>query len=207
MDIHQQQYTKLMSFIARMHERRHQLTEAAILKLASKVEYIEYKKNDKLQLEGQIAEWMYMIAGGVVREHCLRSDGVDVILGFHEAMTGTGSLHSYEEQVPCLYSLTAVTTVTAYRIRCCDFSYLLENNLDMSLWYAEELRQSCVKMQKHTIDTTCRTGEERLELLIKQRPNLLKVVPHYQLANYLNMTPVSFSRTKKNLLQEASCVS
>ncbi len=54
------------------------------------------------------------------------------------------------------------------------------------------------------MDISCRTGEERLEYLLRKRSNLFDKVPQYQLANFLNMTPVSFSRSKKKIMRKIS---
>lgn len=200
----QQQYIELMSGVARGRRR---LSLEAIGKVAEKVEYVEYKKNGILQTEGEVAEWLYIISDGVVREHALRSDGLDVIIALHERNTGTGSLNSYEENEGCVYSLSAVVAASAYRIRCSDYSLLLERNHELSIWYGKELRQSCVNMQKHIMEITCCTGEERLEGLLRRRSKLFDRVPQYQLASFLNMTPVSFSRAKRKMMRKVGLTS
>ena len=167
---------------------------------AQHIELIDFRKNDVLQQKGKIAQWMYTVISGVIREHVVRVDGDDISIMFHEAPVGTGSLHSYHAGEGSLYSLSAVTDGSAYRISCQDFAELLETNTELSMWYAEQLRVNCVKMQKHIIDMTCRTSEERLCYLMSKHPTLVDIVPSYQLASYLNMTPVSFCRSKKKIL-------
>lgn len=183
------------------------LSDKTLQELAQYVELIDFKKNDVLQEKGSIAEWMYTITAGIVREHVVRSDGDDISIMFHEAPVGTGSLNSYQTGEGCLYSLSAVTEGSAFRIRCKYFADLLESNNELSMWYAEQLRVNCIKMQKHIIDMTCRTSEERLCYLISKRPKLVEKVPSYQLASYLNMTPVSFCRSKKKIINANTKIS
>ncbi|MGH1471141.1 MAG: Crp/Fnr family transcriptional regulator [Cellvibrionaceae bacterium] len=199
----QEKYIELMSKVALCSNR---LSMKTLESIANKVEHVEYKKNDVLQTEGEIAEWLYVISEGIIREHGLRSDGLDVIIALHEARTGTGSLNSYEERVGCVYSLSAVTPAKAYRIKCSDYLNLIETDHELSIWYGKQLRQSCVNMQKHIMDISCRSGEERLEYLLRERSNLFDKVPQYQLANFLNMTPVSFSRSKKKIMRKLSLI-
>ena len=44
--------------------------------------------------------------------------------------------------------------------------------------------------------------EERYQLLVKNRPELLQRVPQYQLANYLGIKPESLSRIRKRLAEQ-----
>lgn len=178
------------------------LSEKSLVAMAERVELVSYPKNAVLQEGGKVSKWMYQIASGIVREHVLREDGIDVSIMFHEAPVGTGSLYSYENNVGSLYSLSTVTPVSAHRMSCENLSNLLSNNTELSLWYAGLLRENAIKMQKHIIEMTCKSSEERLCYLISERPNLIKQVPSYQLATYLNMTPVSFSRSKSNIMKK-----
>lgn len=180
------------------------LSEKSLREVSENIELVTFRKNDTLQKEGTVAEWMYTISEGIVREHVLRDDGVDISIMFHEAPVGTGSLWSYQEGIGCLYSLSAISDGSAYRIRCDVYADLLETNVDLSMWYAKLLRENCIKMQRHIIDMTCRTSEERLRYLMENKPSLMRRVPATQLATYLNMTPVSFSRAKKSILASKS---
>jgi len=45
--------------------------------------------------------------------------------------------------------------------------------------------------------------EERYLKLLKNRPDLLDRVPHYQLASYLGVKPESLSRIRKRIMRKA----
>ena len=47
-----------------------------------------------------------------------------------------------------------------------------------------------------------KTPEQRYELLIKNNPGIIERVPHYYIASYLGITPVSLSRIRSRLAKK-----
>ena len=48
------------------------------------------------------------------------------------------------------------------------------------------------------------TPEERYERLVKNNPQMIERIPHYYIASYLGITPVSLSRIRSRLAKKNS---
>ena len=160
----------------------------------------QFKKGEYFIKEGQYAEEV-----GFVIKGCLicvyNKEGVDVIDEFsmeNEFITDYPSLlenKPAEKDVKCLED----TELLVVKGKDLNSLYNQKHSFErVGRIIAEELFKN---WHQKAISLMLDSAETRYKKLIKNKPSLLQRVPQYLIASYLNVTPESLSRIRKNISQ------
>jgi len=161
----------------------------------SKIKHIE--KNSIVLREGQIANECFFILKGCMKKYLLK-DGEEKITGFYsEGNVITPS--SYTNKLPSKYFVSTLeNTIVLHG------DPESEEEIYKEYPQLESLtRVLTEKLMVHKDDEfdywVTNSPEERYQLLVKNRPELIQRIPQYQIANYLGIKPESLSRIRKRL--------
>lgn len=160
-----------------------------------------YEKNTILLKQGEISSKCYFVLKGCVRQYFIDEDGKEVTLNFFTEEQAVVLFKSYKNKVPSDYFLACneestlvVGTLESEETMYRQFPVLEKLTRDM-------VEENFGKEQDERVRFIAQAPEERYQLLLKQRPELINRVPQHQLASYLGITPESLSRIKRRISQ------
>lgn len=140
---------------------------------------------------------------GCIRQYASDENGKETTVTFYT-----------EEQPINMFSFLDTDGVSYYSLACLEECFLVEcydidekasdYNLDeiKNMKYYMFERQF-IDLQQDYTQFKIQSPKERFETLLKNRPDLFNRVPQHILANYLNITPETFSRFKKIYLKQS----
>lgn len=97
------------------------------------------------------------------------------------------------------YSFKSITDIEFYACNYNDFLKLVKNNLEISTLENKLLEHKIIIQENKLDNLMTKNTRERYLSLIKEIPNLEKLIPKYEIASYLNITPVQLTRIRKNV--------
>ncbi len=160
-----------------------------------------YEKNTILLKQGEISSKCYFVLKGCVRQYFIDADGKEVTVNFFTEEQAVVLFKSYKNKVPSDYFLACneestlvVGTLESEETMYRQFPVLEKLTRDM-------VEENFGKEQDERVRFIAQAPEERYQLLLKQRPELINRVPQHQLASYLGITPESLSRIKRRISQ------
>ncbi len=159
----------------------------------------QYPKGTVLLREGEHSLAAYFVLDGCVREYKM-IDGEEKTSNFYLSNEWVLSLKSMMEQIPSDHNLVCATNC----------KLIVGNQQLESELFAQFPRLETVSrllMQQVSADLHTRLSnylmdspEQRYQRLLAEKPSLFQLVPLYQIASYLGITPESLSRIRKRLL-------
>ena len=79
------------------------------------------------------------------------------------------------------------------------FKKLCKKDINISNLYAKVLEYTFIAYEDRNLDLMILSGTKRYLKLRRQIPEIDELIPQYQIASYLNITPVQLSRIRKSL--------
>lgn len=157
----------------------------------------EYKKNDILLKEGQIAQVCYLVLKGCVKRYYLE-EGEEKIMEFYTENDPIAPV-SYTNQEPSQYYLSCVedciiSTGTAERTE--RFLQKFPRFVPIFVKIGDNLS---AEKQVFLDEYKNLSPEIRYQKLLETRPDLVNRVPQYMIASYLGIQPESLSRIRKRI--------
>jgi CRP-like cAMP-binding protein len=163
--------------------------ESCTIKFFNKNQLIfsEDKKNDK----------EYILFEGVLQRFNVNEQGENVTTGFY--MNVAVVTPHFVRTIKCksIFSLEALTPCTIAEIPVAVFDSLRCNNPAFASFGQRVLELELSSSILTDIVYRSSTAKERLFLLRKTYPNIENLIPNHIIASYLGITPVSFSRLRK----------
>lgn len=185
--------SKLYAFI----ERYMQLTDEEKSAIVEFDIFRSYPKGTVLLEAGQWSKRSYFVLDGCIRTYFLR-DGEEKTTEFYLEMEVL-TPRCVTDQRP-----------SEYFVGCVEDSILLESTADMDRVMFEKFprfeslcrilsEELLAKSRGLLDDFKILSVEERYLSVMRNRPELIRRVPQYQLASYLGITPQSLSRLRSRL--------
>lgn len=158
----------------------------------------EFAKGTVLLQAGNVANDSYFTLKGCVRLYYL-VDGEDKTTQFFTEGDAIASMNSYINRVPANHFLECVEDCTLAVL-----NYEKEKKLYKLFPKLESICRISMeddfgKQQEMLASHVTNSPEQRYQLLLKQRGDLVQRVPQYHLASYLGVKPESLSRIRKRL--------
>ena len=155
----------------------------------------EYKKNDILLKEGQVAKECFLVLKGCVKRYYL-DEGEEKIMEF------------YTENDPISPVSYTTKEPSEYYISCIEPSIISSGNEEKTQLFLQEFPRFipifikigddlAAKKQIAVDEYKSLSAEERYFKLLENRPDLINRVPQYMIASYLGIQPESLSRIRK----------
>ncbi|OJJ17021.1 cyclic nucleotide-binding protein [marine bacterium AO1-C] len=157
----------------------------------------QYKKNEVLLKEGQIAKECFLVLKGCVKRYYLE-DGEEKIMEFYTENDPIAPV-SYINQAPSEYYLSCIesciiSTGTAEKTQ--EFLQRFPRFVPIFIKIGESLS---TEKQVAFDDFKNLSPEVRYQKLLETRPDLVNRVPQYMIASYLGIKPESLSRIRKRI--------
>ena len=160
-------------------------------------EVVEAPKFTYLTREGQIERYFYVVIKGVQCVYIIDREGTKKIIGFSFDGSFSGIYDSFMKAKPSAYFLETLTDSVMMRINQQDFLSLFEKYPEFEHWGRVVHLELLMGRVQREVELTTKTAKERFEIFMDRCPEQLLLIPQKYLASYLNMTPETFSRMRK----------
>ncbi|HYG40858.1 MAG TPA: Crp/Fnr family transcriptional regulator [Cytophagales bacterium] len=158
-----------------------------------------FKKGTIILKEGKVSDKCFFVLKGCLRQYQL-VNGEEKTTGFFTEGQPAVLYSSYLKRTPSEYNLACVedcilTTGTRAQEQELHKEYPKLEHLVHTL-----MPQDYSKVEDRITFLNFYNPEERYQILMKTRPELLNRVPLHQIASFIGVTPESFSRIRKRLM-------
>ena len=162
-------------------------------------EEVEYGRSDFITVSGKIERYFYVVISGVQVIYILTKDGEKKVIGFSFDGSFSGVYDSFVMEKPSHYFLEALTPTKLIRMTKQQYDSLFNMYPEFERWGRLVHQDLLLGRVQREVELITLTAKERYRVFMKRCPNQLKTIPQKHLASYLNMTPETFSRLRKEL--------
>lgn len=178
------------------------ISEESIQKFSSILETVTFQPNEIIKSSETSLNRFYIIVDGILANFSKdkkegKREYIRSILLEKYAFVNLSSLDLIEKTSVDYYkSLTEITCLTGDLIT---FLNLVQKNGDLLQLLLKLNHVSIYLLQNRLDRLSLLDATDRYKMLRKRVPNIENLIPQYQIANYLNITPVQLSRIRKKL--------
>jgi CRP-like cAMP-binding protein len=163
---------------------------------------IELGAGDLLIREGEPANWLGFLVGGLVRIYC-HGDDREVNLGFELAGGFVGEYAAYMQRGPAQHSQQALEPSRVLRFDRNLLDRLLADHASWREASGRVAEAELVRKLAKEVEQRTQSPEERYAALVANRSPLLQRVPLYHLASYFGIAPETLSRIRARRAKRA----
>lgn len=154
---------------------------------------VSYKRKSVITAAGEVEKYLYWVTEGVQRGFHLHEQKEATIV-FTYPYSFSGIIDSFLLQQPSRYFLETLTSSSFLRA-----PYNQVEKLRTAYSAIAELmyRSLCTTVSgilERQIELMVYSAEEKFRVLLKRSPHILQIVPHKYLASYLGLDPTTFSK-------------
>jgi CRP-like cAMP-binding protein len=156
---------------------------------------IKIKRKDYLLKEGMVCDFVAFLNSGVIRHFHIK-DGNEITCDITLHDNFITDFKSLTHNIPTNYYFQILKDAELFIIKRNDLFRLYTENRNIESFgriMAEQVAQRTIDI---AMSLSSEKPQERVEKLIKQRPDLIQEVPQRYLANLLGISPESLSRIR-----------
>jgi len=142
---------------------------------------------------------IYLLNKGVVKSYIYLESGKEFTKTLFTSMDFFSSLTSLLAQSPSEFVYESITDCHVYSADFKEFKKLCEGNVEILKLYAKGLEFLFSAGERNHLEIASFNAKERYLKLRERIPEIDNLMPQYQIASYLNITPVQLSRIRKTL--------
>lgn len=177
------------------------LTQEEIDAIIETINIQQYKKGTILQQEGKISDEAYFVLEGCVRQYHL-IDGEEKIVNFFTEGQWVFNSKALGKEEPSSFYLDCCTDVTLVVGDIKKEESLYQNYPRLETVSRKVMEQSYTNQYEQMSSYQLDSPEERYLKILNSRPELLQLVPQYQIANFIGIKPESLSRIRKRMTKK-----
>jgi CRP-like cAMP-binding protein len=171
------------------------LSDTSKLLLSEYIQVKKVRKKDFLLNYGETCKHIYFINEGFLRIFYYKNSK-DITEWFAKEKHFCFSISSYFEEIPSKLIIEALEDSEILAISKVGFEKLRRTNLDVANLFIELISGSLIGSQIRMDSIQFETAEQRYTNLLKDQPEILKVVPLQYVATYLGITKETLSRIR-----------
>ena len=153
------------------------------------------EKDQYLIKEGQICREFYFVNNGSFRHYTILETGLEATLNLYVENDWMFEYKSFVSQTPSTAFLQANEKAEVFFLSGHDFHELVK--ISDSFFRIGKIFEQAIQNQDFQQNRL--TPEEKYELLLSTKPQLLQKFPLKIIASYLGMTPETLSRIRKKI--------
>lgn len=188
---------KLLNYFSKIMPLTQQEADA----IAATMIIRQSKKGDILLKEGQISTEAYFVLEGCVRQYFI-IDGKEKTANFFTKEQWVISLNSFSYRQPSTHYMECAldsVLVVGNREKEQDLYRRFPRLESVS---RKVLEKVFAEQQQLMAVYITDNAEQRYEKLLHSRPELLQIIPQYQIASYIGVQPESLSRIRKRIMDK-----
>lgn len=154
----------------------------------------EAKRKEILTAEGTVEKYLYFVLEGVQRAYFVGEDGREATLVFTYTPSFGGVADSFLLQQASHYWYETLTPSKFLRATFQQLDELMLRHHALERLMRQLTNQALAGTLARQIELQALSAEERFRALLQRSPQLLQLVPHKYIANYLGMDATNFSK-------------
>ena len=159
----------------------------------------QIKAGERLVEIDEIPEYIYLINKGVLRSFFILENGKEVTKTIFTPIDFFASFTSLLMKQPSEFIYETLTDCDIYEIDYAAFAALCNSNIEVLKFYSRYLEFLFMAGERKFVEISSMDAKQRYLELRKRIPEIDNLVPQYQIASYLNITPVQLSRIRSKL--------
>jgi CRP-like cAMP-binding protein len=162
------------------------------------LEVEDYPKGEQLEHQGDRSMDQYFIVDGILKRVVSNAQGREMILRFAAESDFDTSYAAWRLKTPIPYSIRTVTRVRAAKLSMQDWVQFLEHHATIKSAFEFEIMKLMSEVMAHTITLHLLDAPGRVQRFLRKHADLADRLPKKELASYLNLSPETLSRLKRD---------
>jgi CRP/FNR family transcriptional regulator, anaerobic regulatory protein len=175
------------------------LSAADIILIKSYFEPVSFAKNEIIEEQDKIPEYLYFIISGFMRLFYYDDNGDEVTTHF---VTPSGFIASYLSlihETKAVENVECITDCKLLKIHKLKFKELVDKSDNFKSYSLLIFQNAFSNIQARANDLATLSAEQRYKKLLQEKPELLQNIPIQYIASYLGMKPESLSRIRRQM--------
>jgi CRP-like cAMP-binding protein len=172
------------------------VTEGLKTDLLQRTEILALPRRTHLIREGQRADYVWMVLGGLLRAYYLK-DGLEICSSFMQEQHLIVSVNSFYSQQPGYEFIETLEDSVVARIHYHALQALYTAHLELNYIVRVLTERYTMRSEERLFLLRKQTAEDRYLYLLQHDPKLLQRVPLKYIASYLGMNLETLSRIRK----------
>jgi CRP-like cAMP-binding protein len=162
------------------------------------LEVEDYPKGEQLEHQGDRSMDQYFIIDGILKRVVSNAQGREMILRFAAESDIDTSYAAWRLKTPIPYSIRTVTRVRAAKLSMQHWVQFLERHAAVKSAFEFEIMKLMSEVMAHTITLHLLDAPGRVQRFLRKQSALADRLPKKELASYLNLSPETLSRLKRD---------
>ena len=175
------------------------ISEDTFKRLSDIAIYRKIETGARIGKPDEVPTKVYMLISGVMRAYLDSESGKQYNKNFFMPFSFVGAFTGLIKGQPSKLVYEALTNCKVYEVNFATFMDLCKTDIHVSHLYNRVLEHVFIKYEERQIELISMDATQRYLKLIKKIPKIENLVPQYQIASYLSITPVQLSRIRKKL--------
>lgn len=176
------------------------VSEKTFKKLQDISTYTKIKKGEAIARTGEKATSIHLLIAGVMRAYYYDETGKQYNKKLFVPTTFVGALTSLIVDEPSQMTYEALTDCKLFEVDFAKFKELCHTEIEVSNLYCNALEYIFIQYERRSLELMSLDATERYFKLKQRIPDIDDLIPQFQIASYLNITPVQLSRIRKKLV-------
>jgi CRP-like cAMP-binding protein len=190
---------ELLAQLTSTVQRYHALSSNGMDLVAAAGERISLPRDAHLAEQGRPDASEYFLLEGILHRYVTGGEGEPLTTAFHTGGTVLTPHFARTVNGRSLVNLQALVPATVVVLPVAELDRLRYAHVELRLFGLRVVEQELVENIRQGIAFRERSARERLLAFRRDFPGLENQVPHTTIASFLGITPVSFSRLRKEL--------
>jgi len=152
-----------------------------------------------LTKSGEIPTKVYMLTTGLIRAYMGLECGKEHNKNIFTPYSFAGALTALIKEEPSELTYETLTHCKGYEINFSAMKELCRSDLIVSNLYNKILESIFIAYEQKQLEIVSLDASQRYLKLKSQIPDIEDLIPQFEIASYLNITPVQLSRIRKKL--------
>jgi len=174
------------------------VSETLFNKLQDISSFKSLKKDEVVTDFREIPTKAYLLVDGVMRAFMQDDDGKEYNKNIFTPVSFVASFTSLLNNKPSKLCYQALTNCKTFELDYNLFLNICNEDIQASLLYSRILERVFISYEKRNLELLSLNASQRYEQLRSRIPNIDALIPQYQIASYLNITPVQLSRIRNS---------
>jgi len=177
-----------------------EIDEDSFKKLEKIASYKTLKKNEIIAKEDEISSpKVYMLVSGIMRAYINVESGKQYNKKLFAPKSFVGPLTAIITKKPSKLTYETLTECKVLEANFEAFLDMCKTDIKLSNFYNRILEILFIEYERRNIELMSLNATERYLNLRRRIPNIDDLIPQFQIASFLNITPVQLSRVRKKL--------
>tara|TARA_R110002049_G_scaffold175107_2_gene342435 strand:+ start:6682 stop:7260 length:579 start_codon:yes stop_codon:yes gene_type:complete len=148
---------------------------------------------------GESPKKIYLLISGMMRVYLSSEEGKEFNKKFFLPLSFVASLTALITKETSRLTYETLTDCKLYELNFDAFMDLVNNDLSISKLYIKALENIFMEYEKRQLELISMDATQRYLALKKEILDIDTLIPQYQIASYLSITPVQLSRIRKKI--------